>query len=149
MTAEIAVMNKLGVALAADSAISITTSANTKIYHANKLFMLSKYEPLGLMVYGSGELMGVPWELIIKSYRRTLGKTSFKTLEEYGANFISFLTGNHALFPPEAQSDYVYEMAFGFFSLIKESIDEAVEGVIHKALRVSLSCRASKSGQLQ
>jgi hypothetical protein len=139
MTAEIAVMNKLGVALAADSAISIPTSANTKIYHSNKLFMLSKYEPVGLMVYGSGELMGVPWELIIKSYRRDLGSTSFKTLEEYGVSFISFLNNSRALFPPEAQADYVYEVTYGFFNMIKEQIDESVEEVIHKALRISLS----------
>jgi hypothetical protein len=139
MTAEIAVMNKLGVALAADSAITVTSGGNTKIYHSNKLYMLSKYEPLGLMVYGSGELMDVPWELIIKSYRKELGDTSFKKLEEYGGNFITFLNNNTALFTPDAQEEYVYEMSYSFFVLMKDSIDETVESVVHQALKISLT----------
>ena len=50
MTVEIAVMNKMGVALAADSAVTI--NSGRKIFHsANKLFMLSKYHPVGVMIY--------------------------------------------------------------------------------------------------
>lgn len=74
MTAEIAIMNKWAVALAADSAVTIQTSENVKIYNTNKLFMLSKYHPVGIMVYGNAELLGVPWEGIIKGYRKELGE---------------------------------------------------------------------------
>jgi hypothetical protein len=42
MTAEIAIMNKWGVALAADSAVTIETAESVKIYNTHKLFMLSK-----------------------------------------------------------------------------------------------------------
>jgi hypothetical protein len=49
MTAEIAILNSYGIALAADSAVTI---ANKKVYNgADKLFALSKYQPVAIMVY--------------------------------------------------------------------------------------------------
>ncbi len=79
MTAEIAIMNKSGVALAADSAASIVTSrGDTKIYNTNKLFMLSKYHPVGVMIYGNAELMSLPWETIIKIHRKELKDTRLR-----------------------------------------------------------------------
>lgn len=63
MTAEIAVMNKRAIALAADS--TVTVGGRAKFYNsANKLFMLSKYEPVGIMIYNNAEFIGVPWEYI-------------------------------------------------------------------------------------
>ena len=70
MTAEIAIMNKEAIALAADSAVTMDQERGQKIFtSANKLFALSKYYPVGIMVYGSASFMGVPWESIIKVYR--------------------------------------------------------------------------------
>src|SRR5438067_13845178 len=75
LTAEIAILNKGAVALAADSAVTIQIGGGQKIYNTvNKLFTLSKYQPVGAMIYGNSEFMGVPWESIIKEYRRELGK---------------------------------------------------------------------------
>src|SRR5215207_4937769 len=91
MTAEIVIMNKTAVALAADSAVTITTSTGTKVYTTNKLFMLSKYHPVGIMIYGNANMMALPWETIIKYYRKQFGNTCFDTLEQYGADFISYL----------------------------------------------------------
>lgn len=89
MTAEIAVLNFHGVAMAADSAVSI---GSTKIYNsANKLFALSKTHPVGIMVYGNAQTMSVPWETLIKTYRLELKNKKFKTLNEYGDNFIKYL----------------------------------------------------------
>jgi hypothetical protein len=48
MTAEVAVMNKIAIALAADSAVTIETPNGLKAYHtANKVFTLSKFAPVG------------------------------------------------------------------------------------------------------
>src|SRR6516162_4331962 len=56
MTCEVAVMNKHGIALAADSAV--TLGAGEKIYHgAEKLFALSPSMPIGVMTYGNANLM--------------------------------------------------------------------------------------------
>jgi len=72
MTAEIAILNKEAIALAADSAVTMKAGeAGEKVFtSANKLFALSKYQPVGIMVYGSAEFMDVPWETIIKIYRK-------------------------------------------------------------------------------
>jgi len=60
MTCEVAVMHKRGVALAADSAV--TLGDGHKVYHsADKLFQISS-APVGVMTYGIDEIMGVPWE---------------------------------------------------------------------------------------
>jgi len=53
MTAEIAILNRNAVAMAADSAVTLQLSGGQKIYNTvNKLFALSKYRPVGVMVYG-------------------------------------------------------------------------------------------------
>jgi hypothetical protein len=86
VTAEIAVMNQEAVALAADSAVS-----GPKIFtSANKIFALSKYHPVALMIYDSAQFLNVPWETIIKTYRAELGTRSFATLREQAAHFLGF-----------------------------------------------------------
>ncbi|WP_342508297.1 hypothetical protein [Sporosarcina sp. FSL K6-2383] len=93
MTAEICLINKMGIALAADSAVTI--GGGNKIYNsANKLFALSKYQPVGVMIYGNANFLRVPWETIIKLYREKLGKKEFERLEEYYNDFKSFLEEN-------------------------------------------------------
>ena len=92
MTAEVVVMNKLAIALAADSAASITTPTGPKVFNtANKLFALSKFAPVGLLVYNAPEINGVPLEVIVKEYREHIGRKRFQTLKEYVDSFSSFL----------------------------------------------------------
>lgn len=136
MTAEVAVMNKYGVALAADSAVSIMTAGNTKVYNSNKLFMLSKYRPVGIMIYGNAELMSLPWETIIKNYRKDLGEASFKKLSEYIENFLAYLHNNTFLFPEREQEDYVYGITLNSCREIKGMIDRRVEEATHKGSKV-------------
>jgi hypothetical protein len=60
MTAEIAVLNKSAVALAADSAVTIGRPPNSKIYNTvNKIFELSSVHPVGIMIYGSLDFVGM------------------------------------------------------------------------------------------
>ena len=89
MTAEIALLNKSAVALAADSAM--TLSGTGKIYQTNKLFELSRYHPVGIMIYNGGEFMGVPWETIIKKYRLSIGKKSKPKVRDYLKDFLKYL----------------------------------------------------------
>jgi hypothetical protein len=92
MTAVVGILNKQAVALAADSAVTISGSNSRKIFNgANKLFTLSKVHPVGVMLYNSASFMSTPWETIIKVYRKQLGKKSFKTVQAYQEDFIQFL----------------------------------------------------------
>lgn len=128
MTAEIAIMNKTAVALAADSAVTIEQDRGNKIFNTvNKLFALSKYQPVGIMIYGSANFMDVPWESIIKIYRAKLGKEKFSTLKEYTDNFLAFLTENTALFPESEQENHFFRTIAGYFVDIKNEIDSEVK----------------------
>ena len=92
MTAVIGILNKHGITMAADSAVTVTGGNHKKIYNtANKLFTLSKYHPVGIMIYSSSTFMSTPWEIIIKLYRKELKDKFFDTVEEYKENFVHFL----------------------------------------------------------
>ena len=121
MTAEVAVINKSAVAIAADSAVTteLTDSSgrqHDKIFNtANKVFALSKYAPVGIMVYNTMELGGVPWETLIKEYRKHLKKKKFNYLEEYVDDFFKFLSSSKKLFNEEHIKDVLLLILMKFF----------------------------------
>ena len=93
MTAEIAVINKSAIALAADSKVTLSIGGRQKTYDTvNKLFSLSKSEPIGAMIYGNAEFMGFPWETILKEYRRRSPRKNFDTVQLWADDLLSFLT---------------------------------------------------------
>jgi hypothetical protein len=95
MTAEIAVLNKSAVALAADSAVTIGRGAAAKIYNSvNKVFELHEVEPVGIMIYGRLTFMGLPIETVIKTYRKEHAQKTCETIREYKDSFIRWLGAN-------------------------------------------------------
>ena len=93
MTAEIAILNKSSVALAADSAVTIGDGGSAKIYNTvNKIFEISETQPLGVMIYGSLSYMGLPMEVLVKEYRRKFSQiNSFNNVHECAENFAHYL----------------------------------------------------------
>ncbi|MGT2834907.1 hypothetical protein ACVRZC_06100 [Streptococcus hyointestinalis] len=93
MTAEIAILNKNGVALAADSAVTISSGdGNAKTYNAaNKLFSFGENHNIGFMIYGNAEYMDIPWEIIFKEFRNHHKNDSFQTVEECTNRFVEFI----------------------------------------------------------
>ena len=91
MTAIVGILNKQAVAVAADSAV--TVGGGTKIYNtANKIFNLSKGCPVGIAIYGNAALNScVPWEVVIKMYRKHIGSNKFATLSEYIDDFFNYV----------------------------------------------------------
>ena len=131
MTAEVAIMNKQAIALAADSAVTFQEETGQKIFtSASKIFTLSKYQPVGVMIYGYASLMGVPWETIIKVYRNNLGKKTFKTVGEYAQDFLSFIVKKKQLFSDDVQNWYVESSIYRYFFFIANEITENVEKAI-------------------
>ena len=129
MTAEIAVLNSQAVALAADSAVTVSDGTNRapKIYNTvNKLFTLSKHEPVGVMIYGSAELGGLPVETAVKVFRDQLGQKAFGSLQEYADSFLEFLGTSALLFPQERQDRFVRLGSLRFLSRVKEDLDRRV-----------------------
>ena len=125
MTSEVVVMNRAGVALAADSAVTVEMGDSRRVRHsALKLFRLSKYRPVGVMVYNNASLLGVPMETIIKLFRRHLGKEAYGTLGEYGDALVQYLDGNDVLFPRDVQDSYFLQAVETEYLRIREDVSK-------------------------
>lgn len=104
MTCEIAIMNLNAVALAADSAMTVTRWVNgvqeqRYFKGSNKIFQVSNHHPVGLMVFGTASLQSVPWELIIKEFRMHLKTTSYPSLRGYAEALFDYIRQHPSLFP--------------------------------------------------
>lgn len=120
MTVEIAVMNKMGVALATDSAVTV---GRQKIFNsANKLFMLSKFHPIGIMVYNNASFAGYPWEVLIKEYRSFLGATTFPFVSDYGEHFIEWVNSIVSFLPVAHLERLLFEYTLSIFREISKRI---------------------------
>ncbi len=91
MTAEIAILNKTAVALAADSAVTISVGQNQqKVYDSeDKLFELSRRDPIGIMINSNMHFMEAPLPVLIKRYRAGCG--GFDRVEDAAMDFLHHL----------------------------------------------------------
>lgn len=128
MTAVTGILNKNGVALAADSAITVSGIQSRKVYNsANKIFTLSKYQPVGIAIYNDAHFMGIPWEVIIKEYRERIGKQSFDTLREYRDNFFSWLKSMNYFTDDETQKQTLLSDLIAFTQIAVNDADKHVQ----------------------
>lgn len=124
MTAEIGILNTTGVALAADSAVTIGSS---KVFNtADKLFSLSKHHPVGIMIYGNASFMGIPWETIIKIYRKKLGDTTFDALEQYSDDFFDFLITDPRFYDKNYERQLITRKFYQFLDELLDTINITV-----------------------
>jgi hypothetical protein len=116
MTCEICVMNRHAAVLAADSASTVTRWVNgteeTRYFKgANKIFQLSHHRPVGVMIFNAADLLNVPWEILLKTFREELSDKSFNNLEGYAEEFFTFLDGNARFFPEDVQKQSIINAA--------------------------------------
>lgn len=124
MTVEVGMLNKQAVALAADSAVTSSINGKQKVNNsANKLFMLSSFSPVGIMIYSSASFMGVPWETIIKMYRKQLNNISFPKTEEYAKDFLDYLSKTLRI-SETAKKGFFERKTYEFLNEICQSIME-------------------------
>lgn len=114
MTAIVGVLNKHAVAVAADSAVTMGNTHKV-VNSANKIFTLSKYHPVAVMTYNNAAFMSVPWDIIIKQYRKELGDRSFPKLDGYIADFVDFLHRRHFFCDDVTQRDFLMKMLVVFY----------------------------------
>lgn len=152
MTAEAGVVNRTGIALAADSAVTIGSEASKIYTSADKLFQLSHRAPVGIMVYGSASYLGVPWEVAVKTFRRELGDDTYDTLEGYADSFIDFLGRHKGLFPTKLQNQHFRQLASGFLVYLRRQaadhltkVSEAQDGLDEDEIGPLLEQFARKS----
>src|SRR5271167_3538088 len=108
MTCEICVMNRHAAVLAADSASTVVRWVDGKLETryfkgTNKIFQLSHHHPVGVMIFNAADLLNVPWEILLKTFRDELADKSFNNLEGYAEEFFTFLDVNARFFPDDVQ----------------------------------------------
>jgi hypothetical protein len=103
MTAEIALMNRSAIALAADSAVTVSTYASEKVYNsAEKIFELSKASPIAVMLYNLMTFMGYPLEVLIRQFRAEHDQV-FESVEVASSAFLGYISG----LPIDAQAEEI------------------------------------------
>ncbi|MEE2690280.1 MAG: hypothetical protein VX640_01955 [Pseudomonadota bacterium] len=128
MTSEVVLMNRQAVAMAADSAVTISGHQYIKTYNSvDKLFPLVDGQPVAVMIYNNAEIMSTPWETVISLYREASRGRSLDTLEAYAEDFMAFLSGNPELFPPDHQDTEFFKHVAVVFTVIAEDFDYQVK----------------------
>ncbi|MEU1970940.1 hypothetical protein ABZ477_04755 [Microbacterium sp. NPDC019599] len=136
MTTEIAILNRSAVALAADSAVSVSSAGSLKVYDGvNKLFELIKGRPVGVMIYNGAELSFRPWETIIKAYREERRDRSLPTLDEYVEDFKAFIRLHPELFSERQQHEALMQTAFAHLSSVRVAVLQDLQQAIAKGKR--------------
>lgn len=110
MTAEVAILNRKAVVMAADSAI--TVPSNSAIYYTgSKIFTLSLSPPIAIMVYGYASFGSIPWESVVNEYRRTSHISSSRTVQDHAASFIEYLSSIAGDVSTEWQQQFIRNAA--------------------------------------
>lgn len=124
MTSEVVLMNRQAVAMAADSAVTISGHQYIKTYQSvDKLFPLVDGQPVAVMIYNNAEIMSTPWETVISLYREATRGRSLDSLDQYAEDFMHFISGNPDLFPPEHQDTEFFKHVAVVFTVIAEDFD--------------------------
>ncbi|WP_407147698.1 hypothetical protein [Bradyrhizobium sp. ORS 86] len=132
MTTEIAVANRLGIALATDSAVTISGGGRVKVFNtADKLFELSPQFPIGIMINGNMDCIGVPWEILVKDFREGKGLEARDTVQDWAKDFLTYVEGHSLMATQEAAQHIddiiiseIFELQMSVVSTVRASIFE-------------------------
>jgi hypothetical protein len=140
MTAEIVIMNKEAVALAADSAVSLVTGPAEnpqKIFtSANKIFRLSNNHAVAFMIFNNAAFLGIPWEPLFTRFGDSLGPAPLPTLADYADRFLNFLKSEQELITADIEKQYFTSLIYTYYLSFRQIFQQnsmeiiRVQGVI-------------------
>lgn len=107
MTAIVGILNKRGIAIASDSAVTFTNaiqevaiqnknekviSVKDKVVNSgDKMLRLKDNQPVAVMIVGNTLLTKLPWDVIVRWYRKQNDSSGFPKLEDYVQQFKVFV----------------------------------------------------------
>jgi len=132
MTAEIAILNKSAVALAADSAVTIgTRTQEEKTYDtADKLFELCRHNPIGIMIYNGLSFAEAPLQSLIKQYRSESGH--FSKVEKAAYDFLQYLNEFGSRSPERVKENSIRAIVLPILIRIQERFQEDFQEKVFK-----------------
>jgi hypothetical protein len=140
MTAEIVIMNREAVAIAADSAVSLVTGPAENLQKiftsANKIFRLPNNHTAGFMIYNNAAFLGIPWEPLITRFGDSLGPAPLPTLADYADRFLVFLKSEQELITADIEKQYFISLIYTYYLSFRQIFQQnsmeiiRVQGVI-------------------
>ena len=130
MTTEIAVFNRLGLALATDSAVTITGGGRVKVFNtADKLFELSPRRPVAIMFNGNMDCLGVPWEILVKDFRAGQGDRDRPTIDLWAKDFLEYVE-KHGLVSEQTVGGYIENVATRQIEAIQNRVGRKIRSYV-------------------
>lgn len=124
MTAEVAILNKLAVALAADSAVTVGQGGESKkVFNtADKLFELSSKQPIACMIFSGGQFMQAPLPVLIKDFRaQEHDADTVRSLSDELLRHFQKFAGDS---PADVKSRPVYDLTWKVTDFLSERFQE-------------------------
>lgn len=110
MTAIVGILNKKGIAIAADSAVTFTNASKVVtrneegeevtlfqdkvINSGDKMLRLKDKQPVAVMTVQNANLVQLPWDVIIRWYRKQRDDSGFPNLQDYIEDFMAFVNSD-------------------------------------------------------
>ena len=127
MTSQIICMNKLGLAAASDSSVTISRGNNRRTYaSAEKIFSLGPDHKVIVLHSGTTEFLDHPFEVLLTEWKKTLNRPLQK-LDDYVDNFINWISHRQDLFSEDLQNEFLKNLAREYLLVIRTYIMNALE----------------------
>ena len=127
MTSEVLMLNKDAVVIAADSAVTTGRDPHPRYSKAaNKIFDVSIHGNVAATIFAAAEIDRVPWELVLKQFRRHGAKClPLPKLEAYVGALTSFLEENESLFPTSLRASLLKSRVFQAAGFLLRQVEAA------------------------
>lgn len=111
MTAIIALMNKKGAAIAADSAVTRPRKGISKVTNnGNKMVRISDDLPISVMISGNSNFLSTPWDVIARRYRQERKGVRLATVEDYALDFFNYMRLNRHIWDKDYEKEMLREL---------------------------------------
>lgn len=125
MTAVVGILNKRGIAIAADSAVTMNRRRNEKIANsANKMLRLCSATPISVMITGSAGFLSTPWDIIVRRYRQKHGDIAFPTVEACIEDFFSYIPTEKMFLTEDMGREYLNNQLDNYWNGVVSQVPE-------------------------
>lgn len=132
MTSQVVLLNSRGVALATDSAVSISSGNRQVVRHTVcKLVEMPPPHCIAVMISSNANFMSYPNELLLREWAATLPPEPLEQFADYGQSFVSWLRAGGCGFDDSAMTQQFMvrncvEWLVWDLSVFLEDVDDAV-----------------------
>lgn len=132
MTSVVGILNKSGVAIAADSAVTREKWKEGRRHrkvtkNGNKMVRLCEAVPVAVMIIGNADFLRTPWDVIVRRYRQQRGNLVHSTVEDAVHDFFAFIQSDPVFWGNDSGEGYVQWVTDRVFDCIVRGVGEANE----------------------